>query len=164
MTLMPETPKKNVQLIGPDSYPQMLSKQAAARAMQILRSTQTAARAQEAMQASVSPMRAAILQYVDELEKAGADMERVFEKAHEIRGFAQTAGLVTTGRIAEILARYMDEMLRIDKPMDKAVVALHVSAIARAARATQDDVNMGKVVATELAALVAQRLASAQRS
>ena len=155
--------KKNVQLIGPDSYPQMLSKQAAARAMQILRSTQTAAKAQTAMQAAVPPMRAAILQYVDELEGAGADMGRVFEKAHEIRGFAQTAGLVTTGRIAEILARYMDDMMRIDKPVEKAIVALHVSAIARAARATEDDVKMGKVVAAELAALVARRLASAQR-
>ena len=163
MTLMPETPRKKVQLIGPDSYPQMLSRQAAARAMQILRSTQTAAKAQEAMQAAVPPMRAAILQYVDELEAAGADMDRVFEKAHEIRGFAQTAGLVTTGRIAEILARYMDDMIRIDKPADKTVVALHVAAIARAARAEEDDVEMGEVVAAELAALVTRRLAEVSR-
>ena len=43
------------------------------------------------------------------------------------------------------------------------IVTLHVSAIARAARAEDDDLKMGEVVAGELAALVAQRLADASR-
>ena len=71
---------------------------------------QTAVKAQVAMEAAVPPMRAAILQYVDELEDAGRRHAQVFDKVHEIRGFAETAGLVTTGRIADILCRYMDDM------------------------------------------------------
>jgi len=113
------------------------------------------------MEAAMPPMRVAILRYVDELEQAGADMTLLFAKAHEIRGFAATAGLTTTGRIAEILCRYMDDMARIAKPLDATIVALHASAIARAARAEHDDVRMGEIVAGELAALVARRLSEA---
>ena len=40
-------------------------------------------------------------------------------------------------------------------------MALHVAAIARAARAEEDDVQMGEVVAAELDALVKRRLAEA---
>jgi len=150
------------QFIAPDAYPQMMSKQAAANAMKVLRSAQTAVKAQVAIEAHVPPMRAAILQYVQELEDASGDLRAVFDKAHEIRGFAETAGLVTTGRIADILCRYMDDMYRIGKPMDTMIVKLHVSAITRAARAEDDDVKMGEVVATELAALVARRLTEAR--
>jgi hypothetical protein len=150
------------QFIAPDAYPQMMSKQAAADAMKVLRSAQTSVKAQVAIEAHVPPMRAAILQYVDELEDVSGDMLKIFEKVHEIRGFAETAGLVTTGRIADILCRYMDDMYRIGKPMDTMIVKLHVSAIARAARAEDDDVKMGEVVAAELAALVARRLADAR--
>jgi hypothetical protein len=160
---MPRTDKhssaqKGVQLIGPDAYPQMLSKPQAARALSTLRSSETAAKAQVAMEAAIAPMRAAILQYVEDMEQAGGDMRKLFEIAHEIRGFAETAGLITTGRIAEILCRYMDDMERIGKPCDATIVALHASAIARAARAEDDNVRMGEVVAAELAALVARRL------
>lgn len=150
------------QFIAPDAYPQMMSKQAAAQAMKVLRSAKTAVKAQVAIDAHVPPMRAAILQYVDELEAVSDDLRAVFDKVHEIRGFAETAGLVTTGRIADILCRYMDDMYRINKPMDTMIVKLHVSAIARAARAEDDDVKMGEVVAAELAALVAKRLAEAR--
>jgi hypothetical protein len=150
------------QLIAPDSYPQMMSARAAAEGLKVLRSAQTAQKAQAAMEAHVPPMRAAILQYVDELEDAAGSMRSVFDKVHEIRGFAETAGLVTTGRIADILCRYMDDMYRIGKPMDTMIVKLHVSAIAQAARAEDDDLQMGEVVAGELAALVARRLAEAR--
>ena len=51
------------------------------------------------------------------------------------------------GRIADILCRYMDDMERIKKPVDITLVALHVSAIGRAARAEDDDVAMGDAVA-----------------
>ena len=155
---MSKKTENTAQFIAPDAYPQMMSKQNAARAMQSLRSSETAGKAQAAMAAAVPPMRAAILKYVDELEDAGADMAKVFEKVHDIRCFAETAGLITTGRIADILCRYMDDMERIKRPLDAPIVALHVSAIARAARAEEDDVRMGEVVATELAALVARRL------
>jgi hypothetical protein len=153
---------KDPQFIAPDAYPQMISKQDAARAMQALRSSQTHAKAQVAMEAAVPPMRAAILQYVDELEAAGADLGRIFALGHEIRGFAATAGLVTTGRISEILCRYMDDMERLNRPADATVVALHVAAITRAARAMEDDVRVGEVVAAELAGLVAKRVAEAK--
>ncbi len=56
----------------------------------------------------------------------------------------------------------MDDMERLGKPFDAAIVALHASAIARAARAEEDDVRMGEVVAAELAAPVARRRAGAE--
>ena len=155
--------KSEAKFITPDAYPQMMSEKAATQAMKVLRSAQTGKKAQAAMEAAVPPMRAAILQYVDELENAAGDMTRVFEKAHEIRGFAATAGIPTTGRIADILCRYMDDMARMQKPADTVIVDLHIAAIARAARAQDDDVKMGEVVAAQLAALVAHRLADGSR-
>jgi hypothetical protein len=152
---------KGVQVIEPDAYPQMMNKPQAARALLALRSHETAARAQVAMEAAIPPMRAAILQYVDDIERAAGDMRKQFEIAHEIRGFAENADMITTGRIAEILCRYMDDMDRLGKNWDAAIVALHTAAIARAARAEEDDVRMGEVVAAELAALVARRLSEA---
>lgn len=157
---MSNAAQKQAEMISPDAYPQMLSRQDAARAMQSLRSAQTMVKAQAAMEAAVLPMKTAILQYVGELEEAGSDMRLIFDKVHEIRGFAETAGLVTTGRIAEILCRYMDDMERLGKAADGQLVALHVSAIARAARAEDDDVRLGEVVAAELAALVARKLST----
>ncbi len=154
-------PPSGAQFIEPDAYPQILSKPAAARALLTLRSAETAAKAQAAMEAAVPPMRAAILGYVEEMEAAAHDMKKLFAIVHEIRGFAETAGMITTGRIAEILCRYMDDMERVGKPLDATIVALHASAIARAARAEDDDVRMGDKVAAELAALVARRLAEA---
>jgi hypothetical protein len=158
---MKNSPKQQAQIIAPDAYPQMLSKPNAARAIETLRSAQTAANAQAAIAAQVPALRAAILEYVEALENAQGDMTIVFEKAHEIRGFAESAGLITTGRIADILCRYMDDMERIKKPLDTTLVALNVSAIGRAARAEGNDVAMGDAVAQELAALVAKRLADA---
>jgi acyl-CoA reductase-like NAD-dependent aldehyde dehydrogenase len=158
---MKKPPKKQLQIIAPNAYPQVLSKPNAARAAKTLRSAQTAERAQAAMEAQVPAMRAAILEYVEELEKAQGDMALIFAKAHEIRGFAETAGLVTTGRIAEILCRYMDDMERIKKPLDTTLVALNVSAIGRAARIEDGDAATGDMVAAELAALVARRLSDA---
>lgn len=154
---------KQAQMISPDAYPQMISKQDAAGAMRTLRSSQTGVRAAMAMEACIPPMKAAILQYVAEMEAAGADLRKIFAAVHEIRGFAETAGFVTTGRIAEILCRYMDDMERLGKPVDAHLVELHVSAIARAARAEKDDVRLGEMVAAELAGLVARKLALTPR-
>ena len=158
------TAKPQGQMIAPDAYPQMMTGKDVAQAMATLRSAQTRAKAQSAMQAAVPPMRVAILQYVDQLEEAGQDLPRIFDLMHEIRGFAETAGLVTTGRIADILCRYMDDMLRLGKAMDAHLVSLHVAAITRAARAEKDDEAMGQVVVTELAALVTRRLMEAQNA
>ncbi len=153
--------KQPVQIIAPDAYPQMISRQNAARAMEALRSAKTAKKAQVAMALQIPALRAAILGYADALERARGDMALVFEKAHEIRGFAETAGLATTGRIADILCRYMDDMERIKRPVDATIVALNVAAIIRAARAEDDDAAVGERVAAELAALVTRRLADA---
>jgi hypothetical protein len=158
---MKNSPKRQVQIIAPDAYPQMMSRQNAARAAETLHSAQTASKAKAAMEAQVPAMRTAILEYAEKLEHARDDMVLVFETAHEIRGFAETAGLVTTGRIADILCRYMDDMERIKKPVDAMIVALNVAAIARAARTEDGDVAVGEKVAAELAALVARRLADA---
>jgi chemotaxis protein histidine kinase CheA len=155
---MPKNSKAKAQLITPDNYPQMLSKPRAARALHTLRTPETAAKAQTVMEEAMPAMRAAILQYVEEMERAGDDMTRLFEAAHEIRGFAETAGMVTTGRIAEVLCRYMDDITRFNRPLDTTIVALHVSAIARTARAEDDNVRTSQAVAAELAALVAKRL------
>jgi hypothetical protein len=154
-------PKKQAQMIAPDAYPQLMRAGDAVLAMQELRSAQVAIKAAAAMEAAVPPMRVAILQYVADLEEAAPDTGRIFDLVHEIRGFAETAGLVTTGRIADILCRYMDDMQRLDKPLDAQLVALHVAAITRAARAEDDDVKMGEIVAAELAALVTRRLVEA---
>jgi len=162
---MPKTRKSGanaIEFIKPDDYPQMLSKPRAARAMHTLRAPETSARAQAALEAAMPAMRAAILQYVEEMEQAEGDMTRMFEVAHEIRGFAETAGMVTTGRIAEVLCRYMDDLTRFNKPLDSTIVVLHVRAIARAARAEDDSVRTGEAVASELAALVARRLSESE--
>jgi hypothetical protein len=160
---MSNTAQKQAQFISPDAYPQMISRQDSAHAMQTLRSPQTQERAAAAMEASIPPMKMAILQYVGEMEEAGGDTRKVFDKVHEIRGFAETAGMVTTGHISEILCHYMDDMEHLGKPLDAHLVELHVSAIARAARAEEDDVRLGEVVVAELAALVARKLALTAR-
>jgi hypothetical protein len=134
---MKKTAQNDAQLIAPSAYPQMIGKQGAAHALQTLRSAQTAVKAQAAVEAAIPPMRAAILQYVDEMEEVAGDMAAVFEKAHEIRGFAATAGLATAGRIADTLCHYREDMERIGRPLDMAIVALHVSAIARGGRAQE---------------------------
>ncbi len=62
------TKSTEAQFIPPDAYPQMMGKQAAAQAMKVLHSAETAVKAQVAMEAAVPPMRSAIMQYVDDLE------------------------------------------------------------------------------------------------
>ena len=157
---MTEQPVKNkAEFIQPDAYPQMMSKANAIRAMQTLQSQHVALKAQTAMNSYEPMLRDAIMDYVEALEGAGADMGLTFAMVHEMRGFAETAGMGITGRIADILCRYMDEMDRAKKPVDPTIVALHVAAIGRAARADNADVKISDTVAAELNALVAIRLA-----
>ena len=153
-----QTTDRDVELIEPQDYPQMVSKRDALRCMQTLQSGRVALKAKTAM-ASYTPMlRDVIIEYVEALEEAGSDLTQIFAIAHEIRNFAANAGMGTAGRVAENLCRYMDEMERVKKPVDPAIVTLHVAAIARAARAEEDDAKMGDVVSGELNALVKRRL------
>jgi hypothetical protein len=137
----------------------MISKQNAARAMQGLRSAITSVRANQAMEDSAAPMRAAVLRYIDALEDAGGDIPAVFEIVHEIRGCAETAGLSATGRIAESLCRYLDEMERAQRAADPAIVSLHVSAAIRSARTEETDQSLSEKVAAGLSALVGKKTA-----
>jgi hypothetical protein len=151
-------PPKKVQFIAPDAYPQLMSEQEARQAVRALRAPGTMERANQVIGGFMPPMRRAIREYVDALESADGDMVRIAHVAHEIRGFAETAGLVATGRISEILCRYMDEMERAKRDVEPAIVALHISAICRAARAEDEATRMGETVAAELAALVARKI------
>ena len=150
---------KKAQLIPPDDYPQMVSKSDAARMARALRSPDTAARGAKVIQQAGQKLRLAVHDYVRELENAAGNLILVFEKAHELRGFAETAGLRATGRIAGGLCRYFDQMEKLGAVPDKAVIALHVSAIARAAHAKDEAGRMSDAVVKELAALVAHKLA-----
>jgi hypothetical protein len=150
---------KKVQVIPPDDYPQMVSKSDAAKMARALRSPETAARAAKAIQQQSQKLQLAVHDYVRELENAIGNLPLVFEKAHELRGFAETAGLRATGRIANGLCRYFDSMEKLGATPDHAVVALHVSAIARTARAKDEAGRMSDAVAKELATLVAHKLA-----
>jgi len=158
---MPNSRKPSAQMIAPDAYPQMIGRKDAERALKALRSDQVLEKAQAAMEACVPPMRAALLDYIDALEKAGNDYALVYETVHEIRGFAETAGLPVTGRLAESLCRYLDTMERNSKPQDGTIAALHVAAIIRTARAGEGEGQMGDLVVDELTALVTRKLAEA---
>jgi hypothetical protein len=150
---------KKGQLIPPDDYPQMVSKSDAAKMARALRAPDAAARGAKVIQQQSQKLQLAVHDYVRELENAAGNLPLVFEKAHELRGFAETAGLRATGRIASGLCRYFDDMEKLGAAPDPAVVALHVSAIARAAHAKDEAGRMSDAVVKELAALVAHKLA-----
>ena len=154
--------KKKAQIIPPDLYPQMVSRRDAAKLSRILRSGETLARGANVIQEAGAHLREGVRDYVRELEDAIGDHEISFDKAHEIRGFAETAGLKATGRIADGLCRYLEEMAKLDAEPDTAVVTLHISAIVRAAHAEDEASRMSEVVAKELAALVGHKLSEAK--
>lgn len=149
---------KKAQMISPDAYPQMLSR-SQARLSQALRGADTAANAAHILKASAAPLREAVLRCVAELESAGQDHTMVSEKVHEIKGFADTAGLPAAARIAEGLCRYLERSEMAGAAPDGTVVGLHVSAIARAARIPDREAQTGATVAQELALLADRKLA-----
>jgi hypothetical protein len=155
--------KIEVQVIPPDAYPQMVSKAQAANMARTLRSNVTAVTASRVIEESGESLREAVRAYVAELEGAGMDFDLLSEKAHEIRGFAETAGMMSTGRIADGLCRYFDDADQAGVRPDHAVVALHVSAIGRTARDTGVLSQMNDVVARELALLAGRKLAESRR-
>jgi hypothetical protein len=151
--------KKKAQIIAPEFYPQMVSKSDAARMSRMLRDSETLAQGAEVIRDVGAQLREGVRDYVRELEDAIGDHEITAAKAHEIRGFAETVGLKATGRIADGLCRYLEEIEKLGVEPDTAVVALHISAIVRAAHAEDEASRMGDVVVKELAALVNHKLA-----
>lgn len=150
------------RLIPPDAYPQMVGKKEAVKISRVLRSREAVARGTQAIQDASEHLREGVRDYVREMEEAIGDHQITSDKAHEIRGFAENAGLRATGRIADGLCRYFEEMGKFEAAPDPAVIALHVSAIVRAAHAEDEASRMSDVVARELAMLVAHKLAETQ--
>ncbi|HWC63704.1 MAG TPA: hypothetical protein VG501_08780 [Rhizomicrobium sp.] len=161
---MPNKTKSKAQVIAPDSYPQMVSKAQAARMSRTLRSHVTQVTASRALEENGEALREGVRSYVTELEQAGGDLALVSDKAHEIRGFAETAGMFSTGRIADGLCRYFDDAELFGIAPDKAVVALYVSAIGRAAHDPDTVTQMSDVVAKELALLANRKLDEARKA
>jgi len=93
---------------------------------------------------------------------AAGDTDGLYAEAHEIRGLAETVGLVAAGRIANGLCSYLDEARRRGLAADTALLKLYVEAAVRATRATDDATRLGDKVALELAALAMRRLAEAK--
>jgi HPt (histidine-containing phosphotransfer) domain-containing protein len=156
-------------MIAPDAYPQMMAKAQAAQFSQTLRSSSTAVNATRIIAASAETLCEALLGYVEELEAAGRDHDhdhdhdhdQVSDKAHEIKGFADTAGRPATARLAEGLCHYLERSLELGAPADAAVIALYVSAIGRATRDADQGGETRQAVTSELAALAARKLAEA---
>jgi hypothetical protein len=161
---MPQKTKSKAQMIPPDAYPQMANKGQAASMARVLRSHVTAVTATRVIEDSGESLRAAVRLYVEELEEAGLNLELVSDKAHEIFGFAETAGMLSTGRIADGLCRYFDESAQLGIAPDAAVVTLHVSAIGRTARDPNSMTHMNDVVARELALLAGRKLAENRKA
>ncbi len=156
--------KPKAHVIPPDAYPQMVSKAQGAAMSRTLRSSVAAVTATRKIEESSASLKSAVHAYVTELEEAGLDYPLVSEKAHEIRGFAETAGMLSTGRIADGLCRYFDDAEQLGVAPDSAVVALHVSAISRTARDPDALSQMNDMVARELSTLAARKLAETRRA
>lgn len=152
---------KPVRVISPDVYPRLVPKNAAPGLARMLKSDTTIQRAKRVIARKAESLRAAVLDYVDRLCKAGRDddIAAIYAQAHEIRGLAETAGLKATGRIADGLCQYLDTLSRAGKMPDPAVVKLHLGAILRAAGAGTGAGKLDDVVTGELRALVAHKLA-----
>jgi hypothetical protein len=159
---MPETRKNEAQLIQPDAYPQMMNRQDAAHALKVLRSAQTAVRAQVVMESFIPAARAGVMAQVAVLE-AGAGPAEIAHAAHEIRALAEPAGLVATGRIADVLCRYLDEIAALGGMAEAPVVQLHVSAVLRATHAEDEGRANCEAMVGELSQLVSRKLAEAAR-
>jgi hypothetical protein len=154
---------KKPQVIPPEAYPQMLTRREAAKFSQVLRSKVAEIKAHKILEDSADTLRGAVLVYVEELEAAGQDRAMISDRAHEIKGIADTAGLPATARIAEGLCRYLEESDKLGAAPEPALIALHVSAIGRATRDKDAGNRTSGAVAQELAALSARKLAEIAR-
>ncbi|MBU6298345.1 MAG: Hpt domain-containing protein [Alphaproteobacteria bacterium] len=145
--------------IAPGAYPTFTAADAV-RLSLALRDPATTAKAARIIASKADELRIAVLTHVDRLEAAArlSDLDTVFEQAHEIRGLAGNAGLIATGRIANVLCKYLDTIDRAGGKPERSVVVLHLEAITRAAQAEDEATRLGDAVADELALLVEKRL------
>jgi hypothetical protein len=146
--------------IMPGVYP-VFPRETASGLLHALRDPAVISAAAQVVADKAEDLRIAVLAHVDRITDAAcvADPAATYEQAHEIRGLAGNAGLRATGRIANGLCKYLDALGRAGQPPDRELVALHLEAIARAARAEDEATRLGDTVANELAALVDKKLA-----
>jgi len=160
-TPVSHVPRKRTRAakIPPGVYPVFAAKDAV-RLLRALNDPEIIAQAALVIVSKAEELRSAVLSHVERLENAArlSDLGEVFDQAHEIRGLAGCAGLAATGRIANILCKYLDAMGRAGALPEQTVVALHLDAIARAAHAEDEATRLGDTVANELAALVDKKL------
>lgn len=156
--------RKTAQMIAPDAYPQMVNRAQATLLSKALRSAVTEVKGNRVIEDSADSLRGAVIGYVEALEAAGADLNQISDTAHEIKGFADTAGLSATARIAEGVCRYLEESHLLNIAPDAAVLALYISAIGRAARATDLEAQMSDAVARELGVLATRKLSEHRKT
>ena len=166
-TPVSHVPRKRMRTakIPPGVYPVFAAKDAV-RLLRALNDPEIIAQAALVIVSKAEELRSAVLSHVERLENAArsSNLGEVFDQAHEIRGLAGCAGLAATGRIANILCKYLDAMGRAGAQPEQSVVELHLDAIARAAHAEDEATRLGDTVANELAALVDKKLAEINNS
>jgi HPt (histidine-containing phosphotransfer) domain-containing protein len=156
------TRKRKAQFIDAKNYPAMLRPVDVAQFVALLKSENAAKRAGRAVMARTSQLKDAVLEYVVSLERAAqfSDWSETYLHAHEIRGLAETVGLVAAGRIANQLCHYLDTVTRRGQTPERMVVMLHVDAVSRAARAKDEATRLGDEVVNELEALASYKLST----
>jgi hypothetical protein len=154
------------EIMPAESYPPLLSPSARRQAMAKLRSSETLAKASRIIAARAAELRDAVLELVAQFEEAVQveDWPLVYSATHEIRGLAATAGLASTGRIANVFCHYLDSIAQSGRVPDAAITRLHLVALVRSARTEDDTARHGEQVAQELSALVARKLAELKDS
>lgn len=153
-------------IISPSSIPPLLRPSDVKEFAKAASNPELVRRANGVIAAKSSEIAHAVTGYVFKLEAAAraGEMEALYDEAHEIRGLAETAGLVAAGRIANGLCRYLDEMKRIGVAPDPSLVTVHVEAIARATRATDEATKLGAAVTAELAKVTAHKISVAKEN
>jgi hypothetical protein len=154
------------EVVPAESYPPLLSPVQRRQAMAKLRSAETLAKASRIIAARAAELRDAVLELVAQFEEAAQaqDWPLVYSATHEIRGLAATAGLASTGRIANVFCHYLDAMTQLGLAPDAAIAGLHLVALVRSARTEDDTARHGDQVAQELSTLVARKLAELKDS
>lgn len=154
--------KRKAEFIDAKSIPPMMRQIDVAGFAAMLRSENAVKRASRAMTARMNQIRDVVLDYVAALERAGklGDNGEIYAQAHEIRGLAEMVGLVAAGRIANKLCLYIDTCFRRGQTPDRTVVTLHIDAVGRAARATDEATRHGDTIVTQLEALASYKLAA----
>jgi hypothetical protein len=163
---MMRTESAEFEIVAADAYPPLLSAARRQQALKLLRSHATLAKANRVLAMKSAELRGAVMGLVDRLDRAAqaADWRAVYETTHEIRGFAATAGLASTGRIANTLCHYLDTVEGLGLTPDGEIAQLHLDAILRSVRTEDDAARHGEAVAAELAALVARRLSDVKEA